>query len=42
MGLLTEAEATTELDTLKIRGAFDTDKYFGYDYINQHWITIDF
>lgn len=37
--LITEAEATQELDGQEVRGAFRTDgSFIGYDYGNQIWI----
>lgn len=38
-GLISNDECHASLDTLKIRGAFDSDRFCGYDYEAQRWIT---
>lgn len=38
-GLITEAEATQQLEGQEVRGSFrDDDSFIGYDYDNQEWI----
>jgi len=39
-GLITEAEAHEQLETLGVHGAFDDNGYVGYDYRNQEWLEV--
>ena len=43
-GLITEAEAQEQLDSLRVRGGFKqchgrVVSYTGYDYATQRWVT---
>ncbi len=39
--LITEPEATNELNKLSVRGSFRDDRsYIGYDYANQKWVEV--
>ena len=37
-GLLTQAEAHSQLDVLQVRGGFNGLAYTGYDYKAQQWV----